>query len=255
MHSVSNSIPSRILRVVEINFLCIHKKLRSKRLAPVLIKEITRRVNLTGIFQAVYTAGTFLPKPITTARYYHRSIQAKKLVEIEFSSLGRDMTMSKLVKYNKLPALPELPGIEEMKPEYVPQVKVLLDEYLSKFPFAPALSEEDIKHWLMPLENVIFSFVVKDPETQKITDFVSFYSLPSTVAGNAKHSHLYAAYLFYYVPKGMGVDKERTTALVNDALILAKNVCRFNRHSISHSLYRLNLMYSIAWDWPKTRDF
>ena len=37
--------------MVEINFLCVHKKLRSKRLAPVLIKEITRRVNLTGIFQ------------------------------------------------------------------------------------------------------------------------------------------------------------------------------------------------------------
>lgn len=95
----------RNLRVIEINFLCIHKKLRSKRLAPVLIKEITRRINQTGIFQAVYTAGAYLPKPVTTARYYHRSIQAKKLVEIEFSSLGRDMTMSKLVKYNKLPSV------------------------------------------------------------------------------------------------------------------------------------------------------
>ena len=45
---------------VEINFLCVHKKLRSKRLAPVLIKEVTRRVNVNGIFQAVYTAGAVL---------------------------------------------------------------------------------------------------------------------------------------------------------------------------------------------------
>ena len=30
----------------EINFLCVHKQLRQHRLAPVLIKEITRRVNL-----------------------------------------------------------------------------------------------------------------------------------------------------------------------------------------------------------------
>ena len=37
--------------LVEINFLCVHKKLRAKRLAPVLIREITRRVNITGIFQ------------------------------------------------------------------------------------------------------------------------------------------------------------------------------------------------------------
>ena len=54
--------------MVEINFLCVHKKLRSKRVAPVLIKEITRRVNLEGIFQAVYTAGVVLPKPIAVCR-------------------------------------------------------------------------------------------------------------------------------------------------------------------------------------------
>jgi glycylpeptide N-tetradecanoyltransferase len=52
----------------EINFLCVHKKLRSKRLAPVLIKEVTRRVNLRGIFQAVYTAGVLLPKPVSACR-------------------------------------------------------------------------------------------------------------------------------------------------------------------------------------------
>jgi hypothetical protein len=55
-------------KMVEINFLCVHKKLRSKRVAPVLIREITRRVNLTGIFQAVYTAGVVLPKPVGTCR-------------------------------------------------------------------------------------------------------------------------------------------------------------------------------------------
>ena len=55
--------------MVEVNFLCVHKKLRSKRVAPVLIKEITRRVNRTGVFQAVYTAGVVLPKPVGTCRY------------------------------------------------------------------------------------------------------------------------------------------------------------------------------------------
>jgi len=50
--------------MAEINFLCVHKKLRKNRLASVLIKEITRRVNLKGIFQAVYTAGIVLPTPI-----------------------------------------------------------------------------------------------------------------------------------------------------------------------------------------------
>lgn len=69
-------------KIVEINFLCVHKKLRSKRVAPVLIREITRRVNLTGIFQAVYTAGVVLPKPISTCRYWHRSLNPKKLIQV-----------------------------------------------------------------------------------------------------------------------------------------------------------------------------
>ena len=53
--------------MVEINFLCVHKKLRAKRLAPVLIREITRRVNCQGRFQAVYTAGVVLPTPVVGA--------------------------------------------------------------------------------------------------------------------------------------------------------------------------------------------
>ena len=62
------NINSRKQKMVEINFLCVHKKLRSKRVAPVLIREITRRVNITGLFQAVYTAGVVLPKPVSTCR-------------------------------------------------------------------------------------------------------------------------------------------------------------------------------------------
>jgi glycylpeptide N-tetradecanoyltransferase len=68
--------------MTEINFLCVHKSLRENRLAPVLIKEITRRVNIKNMWQAVFTAGTVVPTPITQARYYHRSLNPKKLIEV-----------------------------------------------------------------------------------------------------------------------------------------------------------------------------
>lgn len=90
-------------RMVEINFLCVHKKLRSKRVAPVLIKEITRRVNLEGIFQAIYTAGVLLPKPISVCRYWHRSLNPKKLVDVQFSSLHRHMTLQRMIRIYRLP--------------------------------------------------------------------------------------------------------------------------------------------------------
>lgn len=75
-------IDNKPMRVCEINFLCVFNKLRKYRLAPVLIKEVTRRVNLKGIFQAVYTAGVELPKPITKTRYFHRSLNPTKLIEV-----------------------------------------------------------------------------------------------------------------------------------------------------------------------------
>ena len=37
----------------EVNFLCAHKKLRTIKIAPILISEITRRINLKDKWQAV----------------------------------------------------------------------------------------------------------------------------------------------------------------------------------------------------------
>jgi glycylpeptide N-tetradecanoyltransferase len=47
--TVTNS-KEKPVKMAEINFLCVHKSLRAKRLAPVLIKEVTRRVNRENIW-------------------------------------------------------------------------------------------------------------------------------------------------------------------------------------------------------------
>jgi len=47
---VHMTIQGKPVLMAEINFLCAHKKLRSLRIAPVLIQEITRRVNLKNIW-------------------------------------------------------------------------------------------------------------------------------------------------------------------------------------------------------------
>jgi glycylpeptide N-tetradecanoyltransferase len=52
------------------------------------LQEITRRVNLRNIWQAAYTAGVVLPRPVCGCRYWHRSLNPKKLIEVGFSSLA-----------------------------------------------------------------------------------------------------------------------------------------------------------------------
>ena len=87
------NIDGKQIKVCEINFLCVFNKLRKFRLAPVLIKEVTRRVNLKGVFQAVYTAGIELPKPISKTRYYHRSLNPTKLIEVGLTIKSRSVSL------------------------------------------------------------------------------------------------------------------------------------------------------------------
>ena len=59
------------------------------------LQEITRRVNLRGIWQAAYTAGVVLPKPVATAQYWHRSLNPKKLISVGFSRLAVSLLSSR----------------------------------------------------------------------------------------------------------------------------------------------------------------
>ena len=78
------------------------------------------------------------------------------------------------------------------------------------------MTVEETAHWLLPREKVVYSYVVEvDGE---VTDFASFYSLPSSVLGNEKHKTLCAAYQFWTCA--------RTVSLVDlsqDVLCMAKN--------------------------------
>lgn len=210
-------ISDDIVTMAEINFLCVHKKLRSKRLAPVMIKEVTRRVHLENIWQAAYTAGVVLPTPISTCQYWHRSLNPKKLIDVGFSRLGARMTMSRTIKLYKVPDSTVTPGFRQMELHDVPAVTRLLQNYLKQFIVAVDLDENDVEHWLLPTENVVDSYLVESPETHEITDFCSFYTLPSTVLGNPNYSTLKAAYSYYNVST-----KTPLLQLMNDALIVAK---------------------------------
>ncbi|EAU34466.1 glycylpeptide N-tetradecanoyltransferase [Aspergillus terreus NIH2624] len=219
------------IKVTEINFLCIHKKLRSKRLTPVLIKEITRRCYLNGTFQAIYTAGVVLPTPVSSCRYYHRPLDWLKLYEVGFSPLPHGSTKARQITKNHLPSTTSTPGLRVMETKDIDAVHDLLVRYLNRFLLNQAFTREEVEHWLVHKkevkEQVVWSYVVEDPETHKITDFFSFYNLESTVIQHPKHDCVRAAYLYYYATETAFTGdkkalKERLLLLMNDALILAK---------------------------------
>jgi len=214
---VADPVHENNINMVEINFLCVHKKLRSKRLAPVLIKEITRRVNRVGLYQAAYTAGVVLPKPVARCRYWHRSLNPKKLIDVGFSRLAPRMTTTRTIKLYALPEQAQTRGLRALRESDCEVSCTMLNAFLEQFTLAPQLTLAEFKHWLLPQQGVVSTFVVEDPETKQITDMVSFYALPSSILGNEKYRTLCAAYAYYYF-----YTKTPLNQLMNDALIKAK---------------------------------
>ncbi|CAF4305058.1 unnamed protein product, partial [Adineta steineri] len=170
--------------MVDINFLCVHKKLRLKRLSPVLIKEITRRGHLEKYFQAVYTAAPFLPGLACKARYWHRLLNVKKLLAIKFAFLGRNVTMQRMQKLYRLPETTQVAGFREMRDADMPQAWKILTQ----------------------------------SDQGEITDFISYYHLPSTIINHPEYKTLNACYMYYYA-----ASRTPLTDLVNDCLIQAHN--------------------------------
>ena len=134
------------------------------------------------IFQALYTAGTLLPTPISTCRYFHRSLDWEHLWKNGFSHLppGSSETKQRL-KY-KLPTHTQMKGLRPMKKEDVKAVKSLLERYLERFHLRSEWTEEEVEHWFCSesSKGVVWSFVVE--EDGKVTDFVSYYLLEVSFA-------------------------------------------------------------------------
>ncbi len=107
-----------------------------------------------------------------TSRYFHRNLNPPKLVDIGFSPLGRNQTVSRLVRQYAVPSHPQIPGFREMVRADVPQVGELLRKYLARFDIAQTFSkDEEITHWFLSgqgreengqrVEQVVWAYVVE----------------------------------------------------------------------------------------------
>mgnify|MGYP001093244049 CR=1 FL=1 len=131
-------------------------------------------------------------------RYYHRSLNPKKLIDVGFSHLAPRMTMARTIKLYKLPDVrfvrarengsneaqhsrstlryavlllmmvwllilqhPQVPGIRPLAAADVAETCALLAQALAKYKIAPHFSEADFAHWFLPRAGVIQSYVVQ----------------------------------------------------------------------------------------------
>ena len=162
---------SEVLDVADINFLCCDKRLRDKRLAPVLITEITRRIGRTGYKYATYTRSEVHTKTIGSAKYYNR-----------------------ILKNIPNPKL----NYRLMQPKDVRSVTQLLTDYMSKCKIRRVFSDEEVKHLF--LNEVVHSYVMVN-DNDEPTDFASWYKFK--VHDNLTNRDVNSCYLFYHASHRM----------------------------------------------------
>ncbi|KAI5181367.1 glycylpeptide N-tetradecanoyltransferase [Nematocida sp. AWRm80] len=204
-----------------VNFLCIHKEYRKKRLAPLLIQEITRRVNEKGTFKALFTAGESLPNVFAKVSYYHRILKNDDLVERGFcdrTDIEHTLsTPNTLLSQNILP-------LRVATPKDIPQIYELYQKEYQKLDLYANLSLEQFAYYHTPREGVVLTLVPND-----LSGFISVFFIDTLVVED--NTTIRTVYLYHYATHDYSLYinslisylKENTNCNVLNTLALHKN--------------------------------
>ncbi len=135
-------------------------------------KPLTQQLRAT----AVYTAGVVLPHPISSCRYYHRSLNPKKLIEVKFShkhpkltykvrGLAALLSLSNgatndgasrpyqgTLKHYALPDKTQTPGLRPLERRDVAGACAMLNKFLLAYHLTVEFTVEEFEHWFLPRE-------------------------------------------------------------------------------------------------------
>ncbi|OIR58249.1 MAG: glycylpeptide N-tetradecanoyltransferase [Amphiamblys sp. WSBS2006] len=186
------SVREKEVCMAEVDFLCLDRSMRKKGIAPLLIREMGRRVNAKGCGQAVYTVGGRITRPFTAARYYHRQISIRKLLSVGFSVLPRGSTVEEYEKMNRI-CVDGAGVFRRTTKADVKTIKSLLDETKDRWEVRRVFSEEEIEY-VFCSDGGVVSLVSEDKDT-----FISFYTV-STVAIK-ENTEILCGYIYYYAAK------------------------------------------------------
>ena len=156
--------------------------------------------------------------------YYHRKINVSKLIQTGFSTLPPDTTVAELEEEYAVVEQPQLlPGHTMRKfgkdSDAAACHRLLEVHYNKRMELFRVMSVDEVAHVLTPKDRVIYTWVIEN-EAGVVTDFVSFYSLPSSILDpetDTRTGTLENAYLWYTVATSI----PRST-LISNVVTLAK---------------------------------
>lgn len=208
-------------RMANVNYMCIHPKLRRKNLAGLLMKETKRRIMESGVTHAIFPSNKIIPvnainKSFVSCKSYSRPINISHLLDTEFTTIDSSakVDIDELKRALRLPPGISYPSdrFRKMEEDDVEDCYEILNEYFEKYNVHPIFSIERFKQLF--LSDVLNTYVVLDGEDM-VVDFVSYYTLNYKITNSDKI--VKGGFLFYYTS-----DEETPYKLVKNLMITAK---------------------------------
>jgi len=173
-----------------IDFVCVHKAHRGRRLCPLLYDVLLRRLAARGIARVIKTTGSPLALPIASARYFHMPLAGERLLACSFSSSSVSAVLP-----------PPEPELRDLAPSDAASALALLDRVAERHELGfKFLSPAHLAHVLLPRAGLVHTLVRADERSGAVTDLVSCYFVASTILGECplKGEPMTAAYMYFF---------------------------------------------------------
>jgi glycylpeptide N-tetradecanoyltransferase len=191
--------------MAQVNFVAVHKALRGKRMAVVLMNEMTRRTHSHGINQAIYSTDNCHPSPTFSVVPYNRFLNIKKLLEVGMTTQGEN-TFNKLKGLYRLPDKKGIHIVGNIRPieeRDIPTVLKLMNKQLDSCTVKPKWTIEEAAHHLIGRDEIVYTWVVDNHLNgqMQVSDFISITRTTQKITTkNSKYLNqdMYTANLGYY---------------------------------------------------------
>lgn len=183
---------------VNVRFLCVHPKLRTKGLTQVLIKELIKRSIKKGYSIGHFITTRTIPKPFNTFSLYYRPVNVKKILKYKFMYFENPNTsspnnISSIESYYKLPKKNNNISFELLKEHQLETTCKLLNEYLEKYNYHRIFSQSEF-NYIFYGNDFVTSYVYMIEN--EIVDFISYYK--STIKIINEDDYINIIYVYYY---------------------------------------------------------
>jgi glycylpeptide N-tetradecanoyltransferase len=192
----------------EITFLCLHNKVRGKKLASLLIRTFTEKMDKCFYGSTKLTEGV-----VAKCSYYHRALNAKLLYDTGFIKL-QDTNLEETVKALQLPGTVVNSNFVCLEEKDIEGAFNVLNGYFEKYTFRPVFTLEQFRR-LFYDNKVVVCYVLRD-DAGKVVDMASYYNNCLECVETGKL--IRQGNLYYY-----SSNVETPFRLIKDMMIVARN--------------------------------